>query len=879
MQLALNELERGRRHANTSTPQQYRRSNSAATISGSLSQPQKGAGIIRFRSEGCLNLDQSQDDDLTEEPQTALNGSWGLSKLGGGGGRLSLVKRNATPLATRLQGHLHSAQLRFDDNGNVVAAPVLRAGEVFKLQLRKRTQSSFFEPAVSPNTLNPAQDASINTPKSSTPKTYASKQRSFGAKDVAADNNRTTLIPIAVAAIASKRATMHENANVAAASADVDSRTERSTAGKDAGAGIDARAGDETFKDNCADADEFGDLEDAEDQMNPDAATYFVPERQHLQSDATASNSSTTSVLPPQSPTKSARDFPPAAVCNNAVELKGCEGDGLVMLVGDSKKAASANGTRGATKIATTDQTALSSSIRNNVPEEAKCTAKVLPSVPANTLDNCTVRGGPLSMPAAEADAGGTKQKQLLRSCLPHPSTIARSVATFKKGLRRRVRKSNTHDARIAEGLAVATEPETESVLLKYVVIPEGRDRLYAHIFNLRASYTDSEGNTLIGFNEALQALRFLHGDHITDAEMHYALVMIQGMQTQCSAKDVATISDRKLKYAHFAILAALSAKVVGLEESVKKTVNEMNLDALRGKVALAKDLFDLCGPSEDGIVPMSALEISFRAGRMNPVAVKNTLRLITAEDQENLTFLEFLAHTPLFVAIHDAIVENPVEEDAQPMSNMPAIAAAKRMGWQWRRAAAFPKIAPTGAVNARAGARDEIVLPKDAKPTSPTFSEKSSMLPALPLIVPGSTIPHGRPICNRLQEDPVPSDCTDCWLCGSLVETFLREKMVLVSREFGEEFFQLTVPPCTAKDTCSTLHGCALSVHVRTIKADTPRRMMSMTLGWTRVRQNLGRGPMFAAIVLSEALAKSGFILRFMPSKRQLSIMHRFPK
>ena len=136
-----------------------------------------------------------------------------------------------------------------------------------------------------------------------------------------------------------------------------------------------------------------------------------------------------------------------------------------------------------------------------------------------------------------------------------------------------------------------------------------------------------------------------------------------------------------------FAVIAALSERVVDLDRVTKGMIHKMDLEALAVKMQKCKELFYLLDDKEEGYVEMDTLMMEIKAGRINDV--NNYFRCESAfhinfefshicniqeheqiilekfgeDGQTWVDFMLYICYIPLFLEIHDEINGNPLND------------------------------------------------------------------------------------------------------------------------------------------------------------------------------------------------------------------------
>ncbi|RUS85989.1 hypothetical protein EGW08_006259, partial [Elysia chlorotica] len=111
-----------------------------------------------------------------------------------------------------------------------------------------------------------------------------------------------------------------------------------------------------------------------------------------------------------------------------------------------------------------------------------------------------------------------------------------------------------------------------------------------------------------------------------------------------------------------FSVLAALSHRISALDSWMKLMISEMDFKTLEMKTFLCKNLWDICVEPGCKRISLDQLIVELRSGgvtRHHENQVKDKLGHLSSMD-----LLDFLTYSPLFVMIHQAVVDNPLTTD-----------------------------------------------------------------------------------------------------------------------------------------------------------------------------------------------------------------------
>lgn len=111
-----------------------------------------------------------------------------------------------------------------------------------------------------------------------------------------------------------------------------------------------------------------------------------------------------------------------------------------------------------------------------------------------------------------------------------------------------------------------------------------------------------------------------------------------------------------------FAILAALSQKITALEDWMKTLMASIDFKFLEMKLFMCKSLWECNVDPETNSIPLNQLCVELRAGGVryeHELEVREKLKHL-----KELDLLTFLAYIPLFIMLHESIVDNPLDDN-----------------------------------------------------------------------------------------------------------------------------------------------------------------------------------------------------------------------
>eukprot|EP00049_Salpingoeca_infusionum_P022699 m.8231 g.8231 ORF g.8231 m.8231 type:complete len:816 (-) comp5337_c0_seq1:457-2904(-) len=182
--------------------------------------------------------------------------------------------------------------------------------------------------------------------------------------------------------------------------------------------------------------------------------------------------------------------------------------------------------------------------------------------------------------------------------------------------------------------------------LAKYCILTKEQLRLYRQVFD----NLDRDGDGLINHVELEFGIKTVNKDFISSQESNYVNVVLE-------VKRATAINFRM-----FAVISALSERVVNLDSLVRGLINTMDATGLASKLIRCKDLFYILAEKQKGIVSVDDLHNELVAGRISEEHEQIIIDKFTENGQQEIDFLDFLTYIPLFVEIHDTINNNPFE-------------------------------------------------------------------------------------------------------------------------------------------------------------------------------------------------------------------------
>lgn len=185
--------------------------------------------------------------------------------------------------------------------------------------------------------------------------------------------------------------------------------------------------------------------------------------------------------------------------------------------------------------------------------------------------------------------------------------------------------------------------------LAKYCIIRPEKLPHYERVF----TNVDREEKDDIDLYQLDYALKAVNNDLISENEISYVHQILELSQRY------------RINFRLFTVIAALSEKIVALDDLVKNLINTMDLAALETKLKKCKELFYLLDDMDGhrgGVVTINSLSIELTAGGLTQEHVDYVCNHLNHESRGLVEFIDYLTYVPLFVEIHDSICFNPLD-------------------------------------------------------------------------------------------------------------------------------------------------------------------------------------------------------------------------
>jgi len=164
--------------------------------------------------------------------------------------------------------------------------------------------------------------------------------------------------------------------------------------------------------------------------------------------------------------------------------------------------------------------------------------------------------------------------------------------------------------------------------------------------------------NVEMNVSDIEEALQEINSHLITKKEMQYIFHILN-------------IPGRKrIDIQLFSVIAAMSEKVAQVDPFIRKLINKFDYDALNTKMDRSKELFCLLSDNETdvplGKIAARMLAVELAAGGVTPEHTQYVLSKFNRENNGVVDILDFLTYVPLFIEIHDRILNAPLQLDRE---------------------------------------------------------------------------------------------------------------------------------------------------------------------------------------------------------------------
>ncbi|XP_059367182.1 mucin-2 [Carassius carassius] len=193
--------------------------------------------------------------------------------------------------------------------------------------------------------------------------------------------------------------------------------------------------------------------------------------------------------------------------------------------------------------------------------------------------------------------------------------------------------------------------------LAKYCILSQDKLSMYKRAFEA----ADSDGDGYLSCLQVLLALKeIIPPELLTEEEEIYVYRILELVDFRVTKG----LTDLRL----FAVVASLAQKIATLDDFMRSLISKMDFKSLEMKLYKAKQLFLFLLEAQtggalvpEGCIGAEQLLVELKAGGIRPeheASVRRELRSL-----RSLDLLDFLAHLPLFILIHNSVIANPFDD------------------------------------------------------------------------------------------------------------------------------------------------------------------------------------------------------------------------
>ncbi|XP_051976306.1 uncharacterized protein LOC127638705 isoform X2 [Xyrauchen texanus] len=195
--------------------------------------------------------------------------------------------------------------------------------------------------------------------------------------------------------------------------------------------------------------------------------------------------------------------------------------------------------------------------------------------------------------------------------------------------------------------------------LAKYCILRQEKLTVYKKAFEA----ADSDGDGFLTCFQVLLALKeIIPSELLTEEEEIYVYKILELVDFKVTEG----LTDLRL----FAVVASLAEKIATLDEFMRSLISKMDFRSLEMKLCKAKNLFLFLLEAQaggtvahQGCIEAEQLLVELKAGGIRPEHEESVRREL--RNLRSLDLLDFLAHLPLFILIHNSVIANPFDDSS----------------------------------------------------------------------------------------------------------------------------------------------------------------------------------------------------------------------
>ncbi|KAK6987338.1 mucin-5ac-like isoform x4 [Biomphalaria glabrata] len=213
-------------------------------------------------------------------------------------------------------------------------------------------------------------------------------------------------------------------------------------------------------------------------------------------------------------------------------------------------------------------------------------------------------------------------------------------------GFTKRRSKFNLHSADKQMDNSRSLEHQVEDDYLhQYCIYQEESLHRYRQVFDA----FDDKRRGWLNHKETMRALQVVNSD-MKGTELQYLNRILELMDC-----DVSQGTDFQV----FSILCALSHKIVSLDSWIKLKTCDVSYSLLDMKAFLCKTLWEICVDQDKRAITTDQLVVLLRSGGLSDRQESIVKEMFS--HRSHIDYLTFLTYSPLFVMLHQSVVERPL--------------------------------------------------------------------------------------------------------------------------------------------------------------------------------------------------------------------------
>jgi len=111
-----------------------------------------------------------------------------------------------------------------------------------------------------------------------------------------------------------------------------------------------------------------------------------------------------------------------------------------------------------------------------------------------------------------------------------------------------------------------------------------------------------------------------------------------------------------------FAVIAALLEKMKMSSSLIEDAVEGLDGMEVERKINFFRDMFYSTAEMNGNVIGVSQLRLELAAGGLSEQKEEDILKHIQVDEGGDISFMDYMAYIPLFITIHNKIVENALD-------------------------------------------------------------------------------------------------------------------------------------------------------------------------------------------------------------------------